>query len=197
MHGDGLVHADVKPDNVLVNYCSDDRENRFTDVRLADMGSSYPEDHRYAREGASIGAAIWRSPGALLKRPWDTKTDIWSFATLLISLIYGGHFNNFDQPGVPFKFDDPEYEFEVLKLQVQFFGPFPTKYVEIADSDTIEVVIWLMENLVDKRMPFHLITEREICVRTRSSSAGSWSRIPGDRPSADEILAHEWWGDDS
>ncbi len=47
------------------------------------MGSSYPEDHRYARGGAPIGAAIWRSPEALFKRPWDTKTDIWSFGTLV------------------------------------------------------------------------------------------------------------------
>ncbi|KAK4232764.1 kinase-like domain-containing protein [Achaetomium macrosporum] len=171
MHGDGFFHADVKPDNVLVNYRSDDSENRFTGVQLADMGSSYPEDHKYAREGAPIGAAIWRSPEALFKRPWDTKTDIWSFGTLLISLIYGGHFNIFDPPGVQFKFDDPEYEFEVLKRQVQFFGPFPAKHVEIADNDTVEV----------------------ICQKDKEFIGWFMKLDPRDRPSADEILAHEWW----
>jgi hypothetical protein len=47
------------------------------------MASSYPEDHKYAREGAPIGAAIWSSLEALFKRPWDRKTDIWSFGTLV------------------------------------------------------------------------------------------------------------------
>jgi len=52
-----------------------------------DTGSSYPQDHKYAREGSPIGAAIWRSPEALFKRPWDVKTDIWSFGTLVYNLI--------------------------------------------------------------------------------------------------------------
>lgn len=111
----------------------------------------------------------------------------------LISLIYGGHFNIFNPPGVPFKFDDPEYEFEVLKRQVQFFGPFPAKYAEIADQDTIEVVVWLMENLVDKRKPFHLLTEREISRKDKDFIGWFMKLDPRDRPTADEILAHEWW----
>jgi hypothetical protein len=111
----------------------------------------------------------------------------------LISLIYGGHFNIFNPPGVPFKFDDPEYEFEVLKRQVQFFGPFPAKYIEIADDDTAEVVVWLMENLRDKRKPFLHVTEREICRKDKEFIAWFMKLDPRDRPTADEILAHEWW----
>ncbi|SPQ20616.1 ef44c64c-528a-4ac3-9f3e-edd1bba0cd75 [Thermothielavioides terrestris] len=191
MHRDGFVHADVKPDNILVNYSSGDSENRFTDVQLADMGSSYPEDHKYAREGAPIGTTIWRSPETLLQLPWDTKTDIWSFGSLLISLIYGGHFNIFYPPGV--KFDEPEFEVEVLKRQVQFFGPFPAEYMEIADNDTMKVVLWLMDAVFDKRKPFQYITEREICKKDKEFICWFMKLDPRDRPSADEILAHEWW----
>lgn len=81
----------------------------------------------------------------------------------LISLIYGGDFNIFDPPGVPYKPNDEEYEFEVLKRQFQFFGPFPAKYAQIANNDTVEVIIWLMENLQDKMKPFNLISEKEMC----------------------------------
>lgn len=63
----------------------------------------------------------------------------------LISLIYGGEFNIFDPPGEPYKFNDPEYEFEVLKRQFQFFGPFPAKYEQIADNNTVEVIILVDE----------------------------------------------------
>lgn len=83
MHSEGFVHSDIKPDNVMVNYGSNDTDNRFTDVQLADFGGSLPEDHQHAREGTPIGAAIWRSPESLFGMPWDVKTDIWSFGTLV------------------------------------------------------------------------------------------------------------------
>lgn len=104
MHSEGYVHAgkfpqwqrstptfthcnghgipDVKADNILVNE-SLDQTNRFTDVQLADMGNSYPETHEYALEGQPIGAPMWTSPEVLMHMPWDTKTDIWSFGTLV------------------------------------------------------------------------------------------------------------------
>jgi serine/threonine protein kinase len=83
MHSEGFVHADIKPDNVMVNYGSNKTDNRFTDVQLADFGGSLPEDHEHARKGTPIGAAIWRSPESLFGMSWDVKTDIWSFGTLV------------------------------------------------------------------------------------------------------------------
>lgn len=102
MHSKGYVHAgklwcwqhsrsffanyngisDVKADNVLINEKFDET-NRFADVQLADMGNSYPETHEYALEGQPIGAPMWSSPEVLMHMPWDTKTDIWSFGTLV------------------------------------------------------------------------------------------------------------------
>lgn len=73
---------DVKADNVLINEKLH-QINRFTDVQLADMGNSYPETHEYALEGQPIGAPMWSSPEVLMHMPWDTKTDIWSFGTLV------------------------------------------------------------------------------------------------------------------
>jgi hypothetical protein len=74
--------SDVKADNVLVNEKSDET-NRFTDIQLADMDNSYPGTHEYAREGQPIGASMWTSPEVLMHMPWDTKTEIWSFGTLV------------------------------------------------------------------------------------------------------------------
>lgn len=98
LHEDGFVHtgkynchlhqvhcltyfADIKPDNILVNYGQGDI--RFTDVQLADCGSTVPSDSPYAKDGDLIGAPIWRSPEAQLRIGWGTPTDIWSFGTLV------------------------------------------------------------------------------------------------------------------
>lgn len=76
-----IYFADIKPDNILVNYGQGNV--RFTDVQLADCGTTVPENCAYAKDGDLIGASIWRSPEAQLRIRWDTSTDIWSLGTLV------------------------------------------------------------------------------------------------------------------
>jgi serine/threonine protein kinase len=83
LHEDNFVHTDIKPDNILVNYGQGDV--RFTDIQVADCGSTVSSDSAYAKDGDLIGAPIWRSPEAQLRIGWGTPTDIWSFGTLVCS----------------------------------------------------------------------------------------------------------------
>jgi serine/threonine protein kinase len=71
--------VDVKPDNILVNY--GDGPTRFSEVKLGDCGDTYRVDPNAdpKEEGHIIGAAIFRSPEAMLNLKWGTPTDIWSF----------------------------------------------------------------------------------------------------------------------
>ena len=93
---------------------------------------------------------------------------------------------------MPYKANDPEYEFEVFKRQFQFFGPFPAKYEEIADDDTAEVIVWLMENMHDKIKPFRFITARAMLQDDKDFIGWFMKMDPRDRPTADEILEHGW-----
>lgn len=77
------VKIDIKPNNVLVNYRTGAGSIRFTDVQLADFGSTVPATSKYATDGDMIGAPIWRSPEAQLGIGWNTSTDIWSFGTMV------------------------------------------------------------------------------------------------------------------
>jgi serine/threonine protein kinase len=73
--------TDIKPDNILVNSCTG--PSRFADVQLADFGHVTridPENyHKVGMDGPHIGAAIFRSPEAMMQLRWGQSNDIWSF----------------------------------------------------------------------------------------------------------------------
>lgn len=77
------ILVDIKPDNILVNYGIE--TSRFADVQLADFGDVTridPEEYlKVGMEGPHMGAAIFRSPEAMMKLRWGQSTDIWSFGT--------------------------------------------------------------------------------------------------------------------
>ena len=81
--------ADVKPNNVLVNY-ADESQRQITEVQLADFGSTVSEKSGHAKDGDDIGSPIFRSPEAQMQLPWTTATDIWSFGVTVgpFGLIY-------------------------------------------------------------------------------------------------------------
>jgi len=70
--------ADVKPNNVLVNY-AEESQQQITEVQLADFGSTVSEKSGHAKDGDDISSPIFRSPEAQMQLPWTTATDIWSF----------------------------------------------------------------------------------------------------------------------
>ncbi|PSK41789.1 hypothetical protein B9Z65_9175 [Elsinoe australis] len=172
LHNGGYVHTDIKPDNVLVDY------------------------GQAKREGYTVGAPIWRSPELLLGLPWDTSADIWSFSTMIISLIYGDDWHMFDPSNDGVSFDDDEFEFAILKRHHQFLGPFPITYSEIADRDAIALIIHAMDSIpAEKRKPFHLITEREMTKEDNMFLQRIMKLDPRQRPTAKEISEDPWFSD--
>lgn len=75
-----VINQDVKPDNILINYCDD--TERIGEVALGDFGDTYQVDpNADPYEGHIIGAGIFRSPEAMFNLRWGPPTDIWSFGT--------------------------------------------------------------------------------------------------------------------
>ncbi|KFX97766.1 hypothetical protein O988_04689 [Pseudogymnoascus sp. VKM F-3808] len=197
MHGEGVVHTDIKPDNILVDY---DREHsRISTARLADLGNAVPIDSEYARDGFPIGAPIFRSPEAALQIPWGCATDIWSLGTTLISLIWGLNWHIFKPSVSP---DHEDYELEIMMKHCQYFGPYPLSYQEIADLDKQSVLAHIMNTVggatsgKDSRKPFYLIREKEISREDRAFLGRMMRLDPRDRPTARELLRDEWFEDE-
>ncbi|KAI0459525.1 STE/STE20 protein kinase [Xylaria acuta] len=193
LHEDGYVHADIKLDNIFVNLKENRDEIRFSDVQLGDFGGCYPEDSEWARSGTLVGAPIWSSPEVLMETPWNTAADIWSFGTVLISLIYGGDFNIFRPKGV--RYGDEEYNVEVVKSQFRYFGPFPPKIQEIVNEETLTSIVYLMQLIPpEKTTPFRFVTEREVDKEDKEFILKIMQMDWRDRPTAKELLQDEWFG---
>ncbi|KAI9714680.1 MAG: hypothetical protein M1812_006345 [Candelaria pacifica] len=194
LHDDSYIPTDVKLDNVFVNYRKGDI--RFSDVQLGDLGGTYPADSIWAKQGTPVGSPMWTSPEVIMETPWNTATDIWAFGNVLISLIYGGDFNLFRPRTVSYGHE--EYDLEVLKRQFQYFGPFPAKYAEIASSETVTAILYLMHEIPQSKLtPFHRTTEREVCKEDKEFMSKIMMLDWRDRPTAGKLLADDWFNEES
>ncbi len=94
VHDAGILHADVKPRNVLV--CVDDRR-----VKLADFGVASSMQHRSSSsDGGWVGTLPYLAPeqtGRTARRP-DRRADLYSLGVTLFELLVGR---------LPFEASDP------------------------------------------------------------------------------------------
>jgi len=80
VHSLGLVHSDVKPENILLGSYSRAK------VKLIDFGSScYLTD----RQSSYIQSRSYRAPEVVLGLPYDGKIDIWSLGCVVAEMYTG------------------------------------------------------------------------------------------------------------
>lgn len=160
LHKDGMVHTDVKLDNIFVNHGMGGN-HRFSDIQLGDCGGVVSQESSFARDGHIIGAAFTRSPETTLQLPWGTSTDIWSFGTAMLSLVFGGGYHLFNPQIENVGPESDDYEFTVLKRMHRFFGPFPESYRDFKDEDTMTIVNFIKAQGPPPK-PFHRVGWREV-----------------------------------
>jgi serine/threonine-protein kinase PRP4 len=108
----GVIHADIKPDNILVN---ESRNN----VKICDFGSAM-----FAGDNAItpyLVSRFYRAPEIILGLQYDYPLDMWSIGCVVYELLTGkilfpGRTNN-----------------EMLKYMMDVKGQFPKKMVKKAE----------------------------------------------------------------
>lgn len=82
LHSKGIVHRDIKSDNILVNTAGD--------IKLADFG--YATQLTKAKRGtvSRVGTICWMAPELIkLEKKYNHKVDIWSFGIFAMEIADG------------------------------------------------------------------------------------------------------------
>jgi eukaryotic-like serine/threonine-protein kinase len=88
-HASGILHRDLKPQNVMVETSG---TVKVVDFGLAKLSERNAPEHSQALEthaGAVIGTAAYMSPEQAEGRPADARSDIFCFGALLYEMLSG------------------------------------------------------------------------------------------------------------
>ena len=109
-----VVHADLKPDNILVG-----RDDDIRSLQVCDFGSAMILDHENIAEPTPyLVSRYYRAPELILGLPFDYNVDLWSCGILLFEvftgqLLFTGNDNN-----------------DMLKQFQETLGPFPNRLLK-------------------------------------------------------------------
>jgi serine/threonine protein kinase len=149
LHGQGVVHRDLKPNNILVcpNTNPELSAEGYVEVKLADFGMAKTKVNTSSSMSHSqtCGATTWRAPEAFEdheghRRPFRArKADVYSFG-ILCSQILSRNLCPFGNPPVrllarissplnerPFLPSDNNFPAQLLSLIKQCWAPDPCK----------------------------------------------------------------------
>ncbi len=110
-HGEGIVHRDIKPGNVLITP-----EGQ---VKLVDFGLAKLASHtRLTVEGTTMGTVMYMSPEQAMGADADHRADIWALGVILYEMLAGRlPFRGEAEPAIMYSIlnEDPEALSDIRK----------------------------------------------------------------------------------
>jgi eukaryotic-like serine/threonine-protein kinase len=163
-HEKGVIHRDLKPDNVFVVERDGREFAKVLDFGVAKLAD--PADHAATTAGMILGTPHYMAPEQALGREVDRRTDVWAAGVVLHELLAGA---------VPFK----ARSFVELAMAIRERPPAPmpesTPGGERIPADVAAVVARCLE----KRPADRYATMAELAEALRGRRAAA--RAPGAR----------------
>ncbi|XP_045193172.2 serine/threonine-protein kinase Pak-like isoform X3 [Mercenaria mercenaria] len=113
LHGQNIVHRDIKSNNVLI-----DIQGR---VKITDFGTSFVYS-KYETKREIVGTPCWMAPEVVSRKPYNFKIDIWSLGITVIEMLEG------DPPYIK------ERPTDAMKLIKKFGKPKVKKFCTLSNE---------------------------------------------------------------
>ena len=85
LHQRGLIHTDIKPENILLCGRIEDYTNpNDVQVKLGDLGSTTPADNLFALQ---VGTHEYIAPEIVVRGKYSYPSDMWSIGCLIYELL--------------------------------------------------------------------------------------------------------------
>jgi len=134
LHGQGIVHRDVKPENVLVT--ADGR------VKILDLGIAHHGSKRrltWAGSASGMGTPDYMAPEQIRGRRGDARTDVYALGTMLYEML---------TCNLPFAGDDAR---ALLRAKASDEPRWPSYHVPGFDPSLEAIVMKAIERSPDDR----------------------------------------------
>ncbi|KJX93784.1 calcium/calmodulin dependent protein kinase [Zymoseptoria brevis] len=198
LHAKDWVHADIKPDNVLIDWESDSEGNKtVTNVALGDFDIACKlKDGETRLTPHAVGNAMWRSPEAQTGIS-NRASDVYSLGLVYIYVLGGGdllvlkNYQDLLKAGIT-----PEQE--IITKHFCYFGPVPESlYQQIRDEDwrtALRGASEMAEAEVKDRPILRLqLWGQELGESALELLSGMTNLDPKARLTIDQVLALEYW----
>jgi DNA-binding response OmpR family regulator len=136
-HGQGIVHRDVKPHNIVLHK---EREREIP--KLLDFGIAKSMGEAEAA-GVLVGSAAFIAPERLRQQPYDGRADVYSLGVVLYRMLTGA---------LPFAYAIDDFE-SIARFHLHEHAPPPSTRAPSISSAVDRVVLRLMEKDPSKRPP--------------------------------------------